>query len=223
MALRNRAKPAYDSMHDKLDKEWRQWNMTEGNAGKEFGSNAERSYYKHVLCHKSYPWKRIVKTANGTWIELVQTTDAVDWGKVEGAGLDYMHVPSIGVLSRWPDDEFSVEDMHKRQKYLMLMELIDHCENCLHGISGATLGAAVPAYGKNTRMEVTDKCNDHYGRWSVYNSHFRLGWQDLPTRYRDDLMQDIQDRINNYNDPKSEAKRNRQKARREAVKALMGN
>ena len=200
-----------------LDK-WRQWNMA-GNGDAE-GKNGDIYYREHSLFNKRYPVRRLVKAPGGQWIELIQALTRADWGPVESAGTYYIYAPTIGVLSRWPDDEFTVDEMHKRNKYLMLMELIDHCDNCLTGVSGSTL-QQTGTYGR--RKDVTDMVNDYYGRWDVYRNQFKLGWPSLPENYRDELFEDIMNRINNYNDPKAATKRNRQKARREAVKALMGD
>jgi hypothetical protein len=199
---------------------WRAFNMR--GEGKESGKLAEYSYHKEVIFFNSNPWRRIIREprqASG-WIELVQSPDSVECGRLKDSKTIYISVPSIGVLSRWPDDMFEIEDLHKRMKYLLLMELKDHCENVLVGVSGRTLSD--PSNYKNPREKVIQRANKMYGRWETYRNHFHLDWPVLPDRYVDGLRDEIKRKIDAYMDPKSVEKRERQRARKNAVKALLG-
>jgi len=200
--------------------QWYEYNIN--GHGKAEDRCGDYAYYKDVMYHTKQPWRRLIKQVSEPrgWVELYQHPSDVGMGNSKKWGHRWIIVPSIGVLSRWPDDMFSADEMHMRNKYLLLMEAKAMTEESLANVNGRILSNEV--HWRNPKNQLIETMGKMYLRWDAYRTAFKLDWPELPARYKEELLAEIQRRIDKYLDPKTAAKRERVKARKQAVKALLG-
>jgi len=152
------------------------------------------------------PFIRLVRSPSGQVVELFEYRDAVS------SRLGTFFLPDIGVRSRHEGDRLSLEELHMRLKYLLLMDAsafpVEATENR-------------PAFAlKDARKSLISKLNEHYARWEKYSNTFGLGWGPLPELYKMRLNDILESKIRRWDDPAAVEARERTAARRQAKKAM---
>lgn len=190
---------------------WFRW-MLDGK-GREKHAIGKYRYDGPILYMDGTPSQRLTKSKRSLWVLMCRYggNDRPDWAKDKCATVV---VPDIACFSQysgdWYDDD---EDVHGRQKYIMLMRI----NALLEEVGGCT--------GKHLESKyVTDgyerTLTRYYNEWDAYDFQFLLGWGSLPEHYEEKMRVIIKAKIDHWRDPVAVMKRERAMARKSAKKAL---
>jgi hypothetical protein len=197
------------------------WNVL--GTGSDRAVSGNWTFRRHVLFYQRKPFKRFVSDSQKKPLLFVSNPDSASAGpSLIGKAVQYRMwgVPDIGVRSRFEGDEIGEIELHERNKYLFIAELAAYKDETIRHISGAELANE----GSNVLSPLARNILAHVGkmytRWHNYSLTFALGWDELPEFYRDEIVLEIERKIERYHDPKSVAMRERANARRIAKKAF---
>jgi len=194
-----------------LKKLWFDHNMF--GDGKEKHQIGKFRYDQSVFYIETTPSQRLLPAANGKWALLCRYGGAmVPEGRGERTAV--VIVPDIAVFSTYSGDWYDDPDeIHARQKYIMLMRtnmLLEECDRCI--AKQFESASFVNSYQGTMRS--------YYNQWQSYDNVFQLGWGALSQHYQNQLTQIIANKKLQWNDPRAVTKRERAMARKKAKEAL---
>lgn len=221
------AKKDQPSARDVMDQHW--INYCTGIGGQEqrtAGSYWFRGlirYYQDMGDMRFVPMRKRWNSQKGVFLSLHNAFDPLH---VKLFGNPVITVPDIGVFSRYPDDICSDEELHERQRFIMLSRIREHCEN-VEAMSGEVLSqpdtmtqGVIAKVWPGPAKRATEKMEEYYKAYARYVDAFDLHWTDCPPVFMQKMAMAIHAKVRAFNDPEAARKRERSAARKQALKVL---
>jgi len=206
--------------------EFHEWNLN-GKGSSEGGQpRRDGEWYRgSIYYYGDDPASRYIAGPKRKKVELIVRANvghmSYEYREKMKAKLLRLNVMDIGVFSRYDDDWVPEAELHDRLRFLMLSRIMEFNDRYTPGLTGRQLVEEQQANSyRRTEKNLRSMLKGYYKEYNDYSKHFGLNWKEPPSLYLEKLEETFADLKRVWLDPFAVAKRERQKARREASKAL---
>jgi hypothetical protein len=190
---------------------WLKFNLQ--GRGAEHGTASNHRYRGSVYYYGDTPAQRIVKRDGRTPV-IIQRFHLGSIPSSYKSDFEVISVEDIAVFSKYDGDRLDGQDMHDRQRWMMLNRINAFVDEEVGGWSAETCASI------STRGRAEKTLNKYLDTYERYATLFNLNWPMLPHSVRERMMSTIVSRGLRWTDPAEVKKRERASAKRLANKAL---